>query len=278
MPNYVIKNGEILEADQVSTSYFGRSNKYGDGFFETIYLFNGNILYWHLHYQRLSKTAKLLQYDLPAAWDSPFFEQQIVKLASANNIITGRVTIHFNRDVEGYYLPTGSGFHYLIQIVPQQNEGLPYQLNEEGLVLGEYRELIKTSNYTSTLKTSNALIYVLAAIDAKKHKWDESLIFNEYGRVAECVSSNIVLCFDDKLVAPSFGEYGIDGVMRHVLFQKAEAYGYRTELYPIYPEDLFSAQEVWLTNVMKGITWVKEYKGKQYSNDKASQLLGLLNK
>lgn len=278
MSVYVIKNGELVLEDDAKTSYFSRAVKYGDGFFETIFLFNGKPLYWHLHAQRLLKTSKLLQFNFPKDWNESYFLEMILKVAKANKISTGRVTIVFSRDVEGYYLPTGKGFHYLIQVKKLDLVDNPYQLNEKGIVLGEYRELVKNSNFTSTLKCNNALIYVLASLYASKNGYDETLIFNEQARVSECISSNIILYTNGKLITPPFNEYGVDGIMKTVLLQKASAYGYKVDQYPIHPEDLFSAQEIWLTNVMSGLRWVKEYRGKHYSNDSALQMIGLLNK
>jgi branched-chain amino acid aminotransferase len=278
MTKYAIKNGEIHEESSLKTSYFSRSVKYGDGFFETIYLFNGKILYWHLHAERLAKTAKLLHFNLPQDWDANYFSEMILKLAKSNDISSGRVTIVFTRDVEGYYLPTGNGFHYVIQVSKMNKKDKPYELNSEGLKLGEYRELIKNSNYTSTLKCNNAMIYVMASLFASKQGFDETLIFNENGRVSECISSNIILLKNGSLVTPPFNEYAIDGIMKKVVLQKAEAYGYKVDQYPIHSEDLFSAQEVWLTNVIKGLQWVKEYRGKVFEDNSAKQMVSLINK
>lgn len=278
MSGYIIANGDLVQESDIHASYFGRAVKYGDGFFETIYLHETKLLYFHLHFERLSKTARLLQFSLPDSWNIEFFEKQIRKLASANKIKSGRVNIVFSRDVEGKYYPNGKGFYYFMKIESKENNGLAYNFSNEGLNLGEYRELVKNSNFTSTLKTNSALIYVLASLYSHKHKFDECLIFNEFGRVAECISSNIILIKKDKLISPPFSEYGLDGVMKKVIFQKADAYGYETSQYPIFAEDLFAADEIWLSNVMNGLRWVQNYRGKSYQSSLAQQMIALLNK
>lgn len=276
---YVILDGEIAELEKTLYPLFQeRSGKYGDGFFETIHFFDNKPLYFHLHFQRLAKTARLLKFDLPAHWDEAFFETQIGKLASANKVEFGRVSIQFRRDTEGHYLPLDKRFRFHISIEKGLKRDWVYQLNEQGLALGEYRELTKTSNFTSGLKTSNALIYVLASIHAKIHQFDECLIFNDEGRVAEGIKSNIIIVKQDTLVTPPFSEYGIDGVMKKVIMQKAVAYGYKTEEYPIYAEDLFSSEEVWFCNVMQGLRWVGEYRGKVFQNAVAKNLSSILSK
>jgi len=275
---YVIVDGELLLEEEVKQlSFNGRSVKYGDGFFETIRFQKSKALYLHLHTQRMIKTAKLLKFDFPAHWMLTFFEDQIKKLAVANHLTNGRVNIVFSRETEGYYLPKDKKFRYQISISPIEEKEQIYSLKENGLKLGEYRELIKTSNYLSSLKTNNGLIYVMASMFAKANQLDECLIFNEAGRVAEAISSNIILLKNDALITPPFSEYGIDGVMKKVIFQKASAYGYKVEEYPIFPEDLFSADEVWLTNVVNGISWVAEYRGKNYGHSVATNIISLLN-
>jgi branched-chain amino acid aminotransferase len=276
---YIILDGELVEKQSALTPIFeSRSGKYGDGFFETIHFFDSKLLYFHLHHQRLTKTARLLKFDLPEHWNETFFEDKIAQLARANNVEFGRVSIQFRRDTEGYYLPLDKRFRFHISIEKQQNRDAVYELNEKGLVLGEYRELTKTSNFTSGLKTCNALIYVLASMHAKIHQFDECLIFNEEGRVAEGVSSNIIIVKQDTIVTPPFSEYGIDGVMKKVIMQKAAAYGYKTEEYAIYAEDLFSSDEVWFCNVMQGLRWVGEYRGKVFQNAVAKNLSSILSK
>jgi branched-chain amino acid aminotransferase len=276
--SYVIIDGElILEDSSTQLNFNGRSVKYGDGFFETIHYHHSKALFLHLHAQRMIKTAKLLKFDFPAHWMPTFFDDQIQKLAAANHVNNGRINIVFTRDTEGFYLPLDKKFRYQISLTPAADKEEVYILNETGLKLGEYRELIKTSNYLSSLKTNNGLIYVMAALYAKANQLDECLIFNDVGRVAEAVSSNIILVKNDTLITPPFSEYGIDGVMKKVLFQKASAYGYKVEEYPIYPEDLYSCDEVWLTNVMKGIQWVGDYRGKSFGNSVATNIISLLN-
>jgi len=275
--HYVILDGEILKhTDTQIPIYSQRAAKYGDAFFETIKLQNSKALYLHLHFERAKKTATLLKFDFPESWNVNYFESLIQKICQANKISNGKINLLFSRDTEGLYLPSNKSFRYFMSLESLDEE--LYVLNEKGLNIGEYRELIKNSNFTSTLKTSNALIYVLAAIYAKHHQFDECLIFNEAGRVAECISSNIMLVIKDKIVTPPFSEYGLDGVMKKVIIQKAEAYGYLTEQYPIYAEDLFAADEVWCTNVMKGLQWVGEYRGKTYQNAIAKNVVALLNK
>lgn len=276
--SYVIIDGElVLKDSSTQLDFNGRAVKYGDGFFETIHYNRSKALFLHLHTQRMIKTAKLLKFDFPAHWMPTFFEDQIKKLAAANHINNGRINIVFTRETEGFYLPLDKKFRYQINIEPGNEKSDVYALNEEGLKLGEYRELIKTSNYLSSLKTNNGLIYVMAALYAKANQLDECLIFNELGRVAEAISSNILLVKNETIITPPFSEYGIDGVMKKVVFQKAAAYGYQVEEYPIYPEDLFSAEEVWLTNVMKGVQWVSDYRGKTYGNAVATNIISLLN-
>ncbi len=276
---YIIFNGDLKLHDEfTSPIYSSRAAKYGDSFFETIKLFKGLPLNFYLHFQRIVKTAKLLKYDLPEMWDESFFEALIAKMLRANEVEYGKINIIFSRDTNGLYMPNDKVFNLFMSVMEEKHSLQAYTLNEIGLKLGEYRELIKNSNFTSTLKTGNALTYVLAAIYAKNNKYDECLLFNENGRVAECISSNIILIKNEALISPPIAEYGLDGVMKKVVFQKAEAYGYITQHYPIFAEDLFNASEIILTNSVQGIQWVGNYRGKSYLCPIAKNLLSILNK
>ncbi|MBM3920670.1 MAG: aminotransferase class IV, partial [Sphingomonadales bacterium] len=152
-----------------------------------------------------------------------------------------------------------------------------YPLNEKGLTLGMFSELSKNANYTSTIKTNSALTYVMAGIHAAENKWDECVIINDSGRIAETVSSNIFTVNGEFITTPPLSEYCVDGVMRKVVMQLAGAYGYSIQENPITEISLSTADEIFISNAVKGIQWVGEYGGKTYKNATSGKLSELLN-
>lgn len=253
-----------------------RSYRYGDGFFESMRFEQGCIQFADLHETRIRKSAMLLKMEMPKDFDLQNLETDISEMLSARNIASASVRCTFFREGEGRYKPENHSTQVIIEIRATDFRGYP--LNEKGLVLGLYNELSKNANYTSTIKTNSALTYVMAGLHAAENNWDECVILNDSGRIAETVSSNIFTVNGEFINTPPLSEYCVDGVMRKAVMQLAGAYGYSVQENPITAISLSAADEIFISNAVKGIQWVGEYGGKMYKNATSKKLSDMLNK
>jgi branched-chain amino acid aminotransferase len=115
----------------------------------------------------------------------------------------------------------------------------------------------------------------MAAQLTQAEGWDECIITNHYGQVCEAIYSNVVVVKGDKMVTPDLDSGCVNGVMRSYLLWLFEG---KMEEGEITLEELDNADEIWLTNAVRGINWVKAMKGKAYTNKKALEATNLLNK
>lgn len=274
--SYYLVNGKETNAQDPCFGPGTRIYRYGDGFFESMRFMNKRIYHLALHIIRIRKSAMLLQMELPENFDEEGLENQINDFCSEKNIVNARIRICFLRDSEGRYLPDNSQCCLITEITPVEEAGFPF--NETGLKLGAYKELTKNSNFISTMKTTSALIYVLASIYAQKNYYDDCIIYNDFGRISEATSANIFIVSGEFVITPPLSEYCIDGVMRKVVMRLAEAYGYTVAEQPITEMHLQTADEIFITNAAKGINWIGEYKDKTYKHTCAKVLSDLLNK
>lgn len=260
-----IINNTIVDENAPFFTPKSRGYRYGDGFFESCKLANGRILQLPLHGDRIRKSALLLKLHLPTWWDEISWETSVLKACKDAKMDAARIRLTIFRDAEGLYTPNHSNVCMVTEINAETGIG-PYQWQEEGLHIGTYKELVKNSNYTSTLKTCSSIIYTLAGLYAKEHGLDDVVIFNEYGRPCESVSSNIFVVKGEFLLTPPISEYCIDGVMRKVIMQLADAYGYSLQERPISEIDLSASEEIFTTSATRGISWVADYQGKKLKN------------
>jgi branched-chain amino acid aminotransferase len=135
----------------------------------------------------------------------------------------------------------------------------------------------KSCDELSNFKTTSSLLYVLAAIHKKESGFDESIILNVKGNVADAIYANVFIVKDTKIYTPPLSEAGVDGVMRKQILRIAYKKGYRAIEKPLEVTDLQEADEIFLTNAIKGIVWVNLFGGKNYSHPIASELLNKLN-
>jgi branched-chain amino acid aminotransferase len=117
-------------------------------------------------------------------------------------------------------------------------------------------------------------MYVQVSQFARAEGWEECILTNHYGQVCESMYSNIFLVKGDKLYTPELDSGCANGVMRSYLLGLMEDKVVEKE---IDVEELFNADEILLTNAVKGVQWVKELRGKTFTNKKAEELTALLN-
>lgn len=273
---YVNKNGQILANDGASIEAGNRSYLYGDGIFESIRIIDGQAINMDNHMQRIRSGANALKLLLPDFMDAAFLQAKIAELLQLSGITKGgKCRISIDRTHGGTYFPESNEISYFIEVYPYANNY--FDLNTKGLEIDIYRDLKKQKNFLSNYKTKNGLIYVMAAISAHENKLDDYLISNENGVILESSNSNIFVVSNGVLYTPGLDEGCIAGTMRMQVINLALENKYKVYECNILPQNLLSADEIFLTNAVRGITWVGGYKTKRYFNATARKLEALLN-
>jgi branched-chain amino acid aminotransferase len=142
------------------------------------------------------------------------------------------------------------------------------ELNEIGLTIGIAEGLQKSPDVLANYKTSNALIYAIAAQQAKANKWNDALLCNTHDHIIESTIANIFWIKDDKVYTPPLTEGCVAGVMRRYVVQKiAVAESILTT------EILQQADAVFLTNAIRRIKWVRKFDTTIYNLDAVQDIV-----
>lgn len=273
---FVNFNGEILPADTKVLTVANRSFKYGDGLFESMRMLKGQLKFASEHATRLQKGMKALKMDGYSQMDAWFLKEKADQLASVNKIKHGRLRLTVYRDAEGLYTPSQNKVGYLLEIQPVDEPR--YFLNPKGLIIDIFTELGKPTNFLSNIKTCNSLVYVLAGIHKSQNNLDDVLLLNQNGFLCEASSSNVFVYYQNHLYTPALSEGCVEGVMRQVVINIANRIGIPLTEAQINPEILYEADEVFLTNSVKGIQSVMGYGIRRYFNKVSKTLMDELNK
>jgi branched-chain amino acid aminotransferase len=271
MWNFV--SGEFVDSEEKIFASGHRILKYGDGFFESIKVSNGEALYLDLHLSRIERSFVLLKMERRKDWNLDFFKAIINELCKRNKCDNARLRIQFYRTSKGFYLPEDRSCDFIIQFDPLKS---PNYLSKEVHNLDIYKEMYKTSNFSSMFKTTSCLEYVLASIYAEENGNGDCLLINEKEHICEATSSNVFIVKDNKIITPPLSEYCVDGVMRKVILEMATAYGYNCLQIPIEEGDLYLADELFLTNAVSGIIPVMDFRGKKYTKAYSAVLQQML--
>lgn len=249
MAGYFILNGKLLTEESNVFSPDNRSYRYGDGLFETIRFHNGHAPLWELHMQRLFSSLNVLKFILPTHLNAEVLHSEMLQLLSKNEHKNARVRISFYRGDGGLTDPIPNQAGCLIQSWPIQPGAVGF--NSNGLHIGIYPDAQKTTDFLSNLKSANYLPYVMASLFAKEQKWNDAFVLNHQGRIADSCIANLFWIKDGNICTPPISEGPVNGVMRAYLMQHLPVMEK-----PVTKEMLLAADEIFLTNAVKGIQWV----------------------
>jgi len=269
-------NTQLISEDVAVFTNKNRAFRYGDGIFESVKIINGNPCFLKFHIQRLKESMTILKMKVPDFFSEIFFSEELKKLLNENKISEGgRARITIFRNDGGLYTPYECSVSYIIEAEPMDEN--KFVLNPKGLKIDLYEEIKKPINKLSNIKSNNALIFVLASIFKMEKELDDCIILNENGHLTEATSSNLFIMKKKEIFTPPLNEGCIAGVMRNVVILLANENGFEVKECSLNSEDLFSADEVFLTNAIAGIRWVGAFQRRRYYNSVASFLTDKLN-
>jgi branched-chain amino acid aminotransferase len=265
--NHICLDGKMLPADQPVFNADNRGFRYGEGLFETMKLTGGNIRLGNYHFDRLFSGFALMRFEIPGLFTPANITQYIIQLCQKNDCgQQARVRLSVFAGNGGLYEGSRS-VHFLIEAGPLPE--LASQLNENGLVIGIFPDALKSCDAFSNLKSANYLPYAMAARFAKENKWNDCLVQNIHNRIADASIANVFMIRDRTVITPPLHEGCVAGVMRRYLLEKLKSYsGLEVMEQPLYKNDLETADELFLSNAISGIRWVKQFEDKIYNNEK----------
>jgi len=262
---HFIYNGKLLKEGTPVAGADNRGLRYGDGIFETLKLKKGKLLLADGHFARLWKGMATLGFDIPKQFSPEKLTADIMALVAKNQQEpAARIRLQVIRGDGGLYDAVNHTPNYIIQswALPEGNG----EWNSNGLVSGIYEAARKPCDILSNLKHNNYLPYVMAALHAKKEKWNDALLLNSQGRICDSTIANVFLVKNETVFTPALTEGCVAGVMREHLIRELKGTAFKVQETAVTTEDLLHADEVFLTNSMYNIRWVYSIGDAVYRN------------
>ena len=269
-------NGTLLSQDANILTQ-NRAFLYGDGVFETVKIIDNKILFLEDHYFRLMSSMRVVRMEIPMNFTMEYFEEQILSVVSANSLsASSRARITVYRNDGGYYLPLNNTVSFLIHAVSIQNTS--YSIEKQHYEVDLYKDFYVTKQLLSSIKTTNKIINITGSVFANENGLDNCLLLNDSKNVVEALQGNIFMLLGSKLITPPISEGCLNGVMRKQILNLAKKLE-KLEVVeePISPFDLQKADELFITNVIKGIQPITQYRKKSFVTTVSNQLLEKLN-
>ncbi len=268
-------NGKIFKEGAAIIGADNRGLRYGDGIFETMKLLNGSLQFCDEHFARLWKGMMVLGFDIPKHFEPEKITEEIVQLAQKNNHTkAARIRLQLIRGDGGLYDAVNNFPNYIIQSweLPTVNG----EWNNNGLVVGVYEAAKKSIDVLSNLKHNNYLPYAMAALYAKKEKWNDALLLNSYGKICDSTIANIFLIKNKEVITPALTEGCVAGIMRQQIINTLKEHGFTIIETSISIDDVLNADEMFLSNSIYNIRWVQQIGDKKFSHQTAQKIYLLL--
>jgi branched-chain amino acid aminotransferase len=219
---------------------------YGDGVFEGLRFYSGNIFRCEDHLTRLQDSAAAIGLSLP------------MSLAEMNHAMLQ--TIETSAQSDGYIRlivtrgegPLGIDSTQCVEprtiVIVDQLALVAKNIVQRGVkvIIAATRRL-NPDQLDPRIKSLNYLNQIMARREATAAGADEAIMLNQWGRVAEGSADNIFVIKDGKLKTPPISEGALDGITRRVILEIAQRDAIPTLECPLTPLDLQTADECFLT-------------------------------
>jgi branched-chain amino acid aminotransferase len=118
----------------------------------------------------------------------------------------------------------------------------------------------------------------MGALHAKTQQCNDAIILNQEGNVCDSTISNIFLIKDKRIFTPSLQQGCVAGTMRAFLIETLQLLDYEIVETAVSIDMLTSADEVFLTNAIYNIRWVKSIENNQYGVEEIQKIFYQLSK
>ncbi len=242
----VYVDGKLVPKAEATVSVFDHGFLYGDGVFEGIRVYNGNVFRLDEHIDRLYESAKTIALDIPLT--PAEMTKATMETVSANGLKDVYIRLVVSRGKGDLGIDPDKCPKATVIIIVDRIALYPEEFYETGisLVTASVRR-IPSQCLDPRIKSLNYLNNILAKIEAKKAGVPEAVMLNQNGRVAECTADNIFVVKKGVVATPDLMEGALGGITRSAVLGLAKKAGLKTMTMMMGLHDLYNAEECFLT-------------------------------
>lgn len=239
-------NGRFVEKEKALISVYDHGFLYGDGVFEGIRVYDGNVFKLKEHIDRLYESAHSIMLDIPHRKEE--MEEIIVNTVIKNDLQSAYIRVVVSRGAGDLGLDPRNCPKPTVIVIAEALAIYAEELYEKGLKLASvgYRRS-RPDTLNPQIKSLNYLNNILVKLASVQANADEALILNNEGYVTEGSADNIFIIKEEKIVTPPVYLGALEGITRNTIIDLAKELDYEIVEEPFTLHDVYIADEVFLT-------------------------------
>jgi branched-chain amino acid aminotransferase len=255
-------DGHFVDAAEAKISVFDHGLLYGDGIFEGIRLYGGNVFRLDAHLDRLWCSAKALLLTIPVSKQE--MASAVCEACRQNGLRDGYIRLVVTRGVGDLGLSPWLCPKPSVFIIADKIALYPEEYYTSGLsIVTVPTRRVGPAALPPMVKSLNYLNNILAKIEARQAGALEAIMLNDAGFVAECTGDNVFIVSQGRLLTPAAQQGALKGITRDAIFSVAEALAVPVEEHDLTRYDVWNADECFLTGTGAEVIPVVKLDGRE---------------
>ena len=253
---FVFHNDRLLPVAEVRLSPGQAGLLNGWGLFTTVRIYEGIAFAFERHWKRLQRDAERTHCPFP--FEENVVRGQLGEVLRANQVREGAARIYMIYNQVGFWR-SDEDFPRVDLLVCSAD--LPSYREPARLGLREHGR--NAASPLAGVKVTSWLDNVWNYYEAQQAGFDEVVLLNERGEVAECTAANIFCVKGGRVATPPVTAGCLQGITRSVLLEIGAGVGAPVEERVLRPEDLYAADEVFISSTNRSMLGVSEVNGRK---------------
>jgi branched-chain amino acid aminotransferase len=268
-------DGNYYEKENAVIPVFDHGLLYGDGVFEGIRIYKGQVFKLVEHLERLLDSCKAIALDPQMSIYQ--LQKAVLDTVEKNHKLDGYIRLIITRGDGPLGIDPTTCKKARVIIIVGDISLYPQECYTKGIKIctSTYRR-IPADCFDVRIKSLNYLNNVLAKIEARQNGCLESVMLNTDGHVAECTGDNIFIVKNELLLTPASTEGALEGITRNSIIEIARNANLQTIETVLTRFDLYTADECFLTGTAAEVIPVINIDGRTIGNGVPGTITGKL--
>lgn len=258
---WIYLDGEYVTKENAKVSVYDHGFLYGDGIFEGIRIYGGNIFKCKEHLDRLYDSAKSIQLNIPLTQDE--MRDVMAETIRRNDMRNGYIRLIVSRGPGNLGLDPNRCPKASVIIIVEQLAIYPEEAYKTGLKtvsVSQRRNIPDALN--PKIKSLNYLNNILVKIQSNYAGAGEAIMLNSQGYVTEGSSDNIFIIKNGTVFTPPCYLGALEGITRNAIIELCDQLGYTLKEQPFTLHDVYVADEVFFTGTAAEVIAAYEVDGR----------------